>query len=295
MDNELMLYDRLEVIRATINKYGEENFYISYSGGKDSTVLSELIDLALPNNRIPRVFINTGIEYKAIVEYVKERAENDGRFVLVAPTKNIRQTLQDKGYPFKSKEHSVMLYEWQKGHTSTAKMGKYLNGEGKFTCPKILKYQFTENFALKVSALCCNELKKKPAKEYAKQTGRKVSITGMMRTEGGERTTLNCVLLDKKRKIKKFNPMAVVTNEWEEWFIAKQGIILCKLYYEPYNFVRTGCKGCPYALTLQEQLTTMSKYMPDEREQCEIIWKPVYDEYRRLGYRLDKAEQTRLI
>lgn len=295
MDNELMLYDRLEVIRATINKYGEENFYISFSGGKDSTVLSELIDLALPNNRIPRVFINTGIEYRAIVEYVKERAESDSRFVLVAPSKNIRQTLKEKGYPFKSKEHSVMLYEWQKGHRGTMKMNKYLNGEGKFTCPKMLKYQFTDDFTLKVSALCCNELKKKPAKEYAKQTGRKVSITGMMRTEGGERTTLNCVLLNKKGKIKKFNPMAVVTNDWEEWFIERQKIKLCELYYPPYNFKRTGCKGCPYALTLQEQLTIMSRYMPEEREQCEVIWKPVYDEYRRLGYRLDKAEQTRLI
>lgn len=67
MDNELLLYDRLEVIKTTIKKYGEENFYLSFSGGKDSTILHYMLDMALPNNQIPRVFINTGIEYKLIV------------------------------------------------------------------------------------------------------------------------------------------------------------------------------------------------------------------------------------
>lgn len=72
-ENEFVLYDRLEVIKKTIEKYGEENFYLSYSGGKDSTVVHHLLDMALPNNRIPRVFCNTGIEYNAIVKFVRER------------------------------------------------------------------------------------------------------------------------------------------------------------------------------------------------------------------------------
>ena len=62
-EEEFMLFDRIEKIKQIINKYGEENFYISFSGGKDSTVLHYLVDLALPGNKIPRVFINTGIEY----------------------------------------------------------------------------------------------------------------------------------------------------------------------------------------------------------------------------------------
>lgn len=72
-ENEFLLQDRLNAIRDTVKKYGEENFYISFSGGKDSTVVHYLIDMALPDNRIPRVFINTGIEYNAIVEFVRER------------------------------------------------------------------------------------------------------------------------------------------------------------------------------------------------------------------------------
>ena len=61
-DFELTLFDRVNVIRDTIARNGEGNFYLSYSGGKDSTVLSHLIDMAVPGNRIPRVYINTGIE-----------------------------------------------------------------------------------------------------------------------------------------------------------------------------------------------------------------------------------------
>ena len=71
MDNELLLYDRIEVIKATNQKYDlENNAYLSFSGGKDSTILHYLLDMALPNNRIPRVFIDTGIEYQMIRDFV---------------------------------------------------------------------------------------------------------------------------------------------------------------------------------------------------------------------------------
>lgn len=76
--------------------------------------------------------------------------------------------------------------------------------------------------------------------------------------------------------------------------LSRERVKLCKLYEPPFNFKRTGCKGCPYSLTLQEQLEVMEKYLPNERKQCEIIWKPVYEEYRRLNYRLKKVEQIRL-
>ena len=97
------------------------------------------------------------------------------------------------------------------------------------------------------------------------------------------------------KNIIKFHPLSVVSNEWEEWFIKKFNIELCKLYYPPYNFERTGCKGCPFALHLQEQLDLMEKLLPNERKQCEFIWQPVYEEYRRIGYRLKPYKQMKLL
>lgn len=294
MDNELMLFDRLEVIKTTIAKYGEDNFYLSFSGGKDSTILHHLLDQALPNNRIPRVYIDTGIEYLAIREFVMNLAKNDDRFVIIKPTKPIKQTLEKYGYPFKSKEHSVKLNQFQKGEISP-NIAKYMRFGEHFACPKSLAYQFSKDFALKVSDRCCYKMKKEPVHKWERENHKPIAITGMRREEGGQRANIKgCIITDKKGKVKKFHPLLVVTDEWEEWYLKERGIRLSPLYYPPFNFKRTGCKGCPYSLDLQEQLSVMDLYLPKEREQCEFIWKPVYDEYRRIGYRLDKYEQMKL-
>ena len=287
MDYELTLFDRMQVIKSTIEKYGEENFYLSFSGGKDSTVLHYLIDKALPGNTIPRVFINTGIEYLKIVEFVKKLASQDKRFILIAPSKPIKKILEEYGYPFKSKEHSTKLHEWQQGNRETKSIKKYL-GEGRFSCPKLLRYQFSDSFNIKVSQFCCHKLKKEPARKWAKENKKSITITGMRKEEGGQRTTLGCILTDKNGKVIKFHPLAVVNDEWENEFIQKEKISLCELYNPPYNFKRTGCAGCPFNLHLKEQLETMAMFLPAEKRRCELIWKKVYEEYRRIGYRLDE-------
>ncbi len=292
-ENEFILADRLGAIRDTIRKYGEENFYLSFSGGKDSTVVHHLLDMALPGNKIPRVFINTGIEYNAIVKFERETERTDDRFVTLQPKQNIKLTLEAVGYPFKSKEHAQKVHEYQRTKKVTPHLKKYLSKK-RFGCPDALKYQFTEECHLKISNLCCTELKKKPVHEWEKKTKRHIGITGMRAEEGGIRTQLGCIIT-KKGKIHRFNPLIKVTDEWEDWFVIENGIQLCELYYPPYNFKRTGCKGCPFNLMLQTDLAVMDACgLNNERRQAEFIWKPVYDEYRRLGYRLKREEQTKL-
>ena len=298
-ENEFLLQDRLGVIRDTINKYGEENFYLSFSGGKDSTVVHHLLDMALPGNRIPRVFINTGIEYNDIVLFAKKMAKEDDRFEILLPKQNIKQMLERVGYPFKSKEHALKVMEYQKTRRITPHLQRYLDkSDGKrlqFKCPNILEYQFTDEFNLKVSLLCCTELKKKPVHEWEKEHGRAIALTVMRAEEGGVRKQLGCIMT-KKGKVHRFNPLIKVNDEWEEWFIDTYNVEICKLYYPPYNFERTGCKGCPFNPLLEKDLLTMEICgMNNERKQAEYLWKPVYDEYRRIGYRLKKEEQLKLL
>lgn len=301
MDNEFILFDRLEVIRKTIQEYGEENFYISFSGGKDSTVVHHLVDMAVPGNTIPRVFINTGIEYNEIVKFVKQTAEQDDRVVMLKPSKPIKETLEKYGYPFKSKEHARKVHEFQRMKYRAPYLDRYIKGvnadgtKTRYKCPEVLLYQFTDQFKLNLSELCCDKLKKDPVKKWVKENKRPSCITGMRAAEGGERTHLSCILTDKTGKLKKFNPLIKVSDDWETWFIKQYDIQLASLYYSPYNFKRTGCKGCPFALELQGQLEILERYFPAERKQCEIIWGPVYKEYRRLGYRLKKDEQLKLL
>lgn len=295
MDNELLWQDRIAVIQAANKKYDlENNAYLSFSGGKDSTILHYLLDIALPNNRIPRVFINTGIEYNDIVKFVQKLASKDERIVIINTGKSIKKVLEEKGYPFKSKQHSLRVEQFNKG--STAKfINKYLwqtDYRGKYLCPKILLYQFEKRGKYNYSNRCCYELKKKPIAKWEKQNHRNIAITGMRQEEGGNRQNLkSCIIIDYKGKLSKFHPLLVVDETFENYLIQKYDIQLCKLYYPPYNFTRTGCKGCPFALDLQENLNVMERYLPNEKKQCELIWKPVYEEYRRLNYRLKNNNQ----
>ena len=294
-DYELTLFDRLNMIRDTINKYGEDKFYLSFSGGKDSTALHHLLDMALPENKIPRVFINTGIEFSLIVKFVKSLAERDDRFVILQPTMAIKPMLDKYGYPFKSKEHSLKIGQWQKGNR-TKSIRRYVAGETSFDCPKRLMFQAEEGYPLRLSNQCCYRLKKYPVERWERKTKHTCAILGMKMGEGGERSNHNgCVVFDSRGGgIIKFKPLNPVSDEWEDEFIKRNAIKLCDLYYPPFNFKRTGCKGCPYNRDLQRDLEIMARYLPNERAQCEMIWKPVYDEYRRIGYRLKKDEQMKL-
>lgn len=293
-DNELILFDRIEVIKKVNEQYDlENNAYISFSGGKDSTILNHLIDLALPNNKIPRVFINTGIEYNDIIDFVNDLASNDDRFVIIKPNLPIKSTLEKYGYPFKSKQHSHNLSIYQNNrdkieYTTTIK--KYLGliyGTNKIKCPKMLEYQFSPQFNIKCSDKCCTKMKKEPVTKWQKDNNKTIALTGMRKSEGGQRASLKgCIVTDKDNKVIKFHPLLVVDENFEKWFINQFNVKLCKLYYEPFNFIRTGCKGCPFNPFLQEQLDIMEELLPNEKKQCEYIWKPIYEEYRRLGYRL---------
>ena len=287
-DNELLEIDRIAKIQSINKQYDlENNAYLSFSGGKDSTVLHYLLDLALPGNKIPRLFINTGIEYEYIVDFVKKLEQKDSRIQIVNSNVNIKKMLEIEGYPFKSKEHSLKLGEWQKG--SIAKSNIYykeMSGKSRYACPKKLLYQYERNFKLRLSDKCCYRLKKDIFHKWEKENKKHILMTGMLAEEGGQRANLINCIITKKDKVVKFHPLLVCSTDFENYFIEKYDIELCKLYYPPFNFKRTGCKGCPYSLDLQEQLDIMGKYLPEEKRQCERIWKPVYDEYRRINFRL---------
>lgn len=291
LDNKFLLEDRKAKIITINNQYDlEHNSYLAFSGGKDSMVLHHMLDIALPGNNIPRVFQNPGLEYNSLRKFVIELAKNDYRIIILNSNVNIKEMLNKYGYPFKSKQHSHNLAIYQNsGMTLTNE--KYLglknDKPSMYQCPNILKYQFTEEFKIKCSDKCCYELKKKPQQKWAKENNKSIVVTGMRKQEGGNRNNLNCTVFEKGN-LKKFHPLAPLDNKFIDWFITEYNIKLCDLYYPPYNFKRTGCKGCPFSLDLQAQLDVMREFLPHEKKQCEIVWKIIYKEYRKLGYRLEK-------
>ncbi len=284
-ENEFLLFDRLEKIKSIINQYGEENFYLSFSGGKDSTVLHYLIDMAIPENKITRVFSNTGLEYRLIYKFVKSLQEKDKRVVMISPRKNVVKTLERVGYPFKSKDHSNKVGRYISGSRAKSILKyKNLTGKSRFSCPKSLLYQYDNNFNLKISDRCCYEFKKDIFKDYVKESNKTITITGMRKSEGGQRTSMTCTVF-VGGGLAKFHPLAIVSDSWMDWFIKKYNIRLSDLYSFPYNFERTGCVGCPFNINIKKELDILREKLPNEYKRAWLYFGKVYREYQRIGYR----------
>lgn len=287
-DFQFTLADRIQKIKSINEQYDlENNSYISFSGGKDSTILSHLIDQALPSNKIPRVFFDTGLEFTLIRAFIKDMAKEDNRVCVVASGVNIKEMLNEVGYPFKSKFHSHILAVYQ--HSGMGKtVNHYLSEETdeNYRCPKKLRYQFSDDFKIKISDKCCSKLKKEIGMKWQIENNKKITITGMRANEKGIRNLRGgCVTFGKKDTIK-FNPLFPLTDNFLDEYVKEFKVRLCVLYSDLYNFERTGCVGCPFNRHLRQDLEFLMTTLDSEAKRALNIWRPVYEEYARIHYRL---------
>ena len=77
--------------------------YVSFSGGKDSTVLAHLTKQLFPD--VPLVFSNTGLEYSSIQKFAR-----DADAVFVYPKMGFSDVVSTYGYPLISKEVAEAIY-----------------------------------------------------------------------------------------------------------------------------------------------------------------------------------------
>lgn len=266
--------------------------YLSFSGGKDSTVILAIIKMCeeiytLPPNAIPAVFSDTGIELGSTKEFVKWVKENWYCNVeIIRPEKTFSWIVKNKGKPMKSKMKSEWLARYQRGNRSENTMKNLLGIKGVNVKSKIANkdmHLLHDDFDIKVSDYCCRTLKKKPFEKYNKQNNVKGYILGERMDEGGAR------LMDSQKRIKnggklctktKGNyivklPIIDWTNKDIDEFIQRYNVPLSKAYTE-YGYVRTGCFLCPFALNLSDNLKKLYMYEPN-RYRASMFWlKDVY-------------------
>lgn len=75
---EIKIKMTVQAIRLFIDRYGIEGVYLAYSGGKDSTVLLDIVRKEF-GDQIPAVFSNTKNEFYSIIEqieYAKTKYKN---------------------------------------------------------------------------------------------------------------------------------------------------------------------------------------------------------------------------
>ena len=76
---------------------------VSFSGGKDSTVLAHLVHELYP--RVPLVFSNTGLEYPEIQAFARKMGAE-----FVYPKMRFDEVISKYGYPIISKENAEAIY-----------------------------------------------------------------------------------------------------------------------------------------------------------------------------------------
>lgn len=156
--------------------------YLSFSGGKDSSVLLDIIkkndyQYLFNADFIPTVFCDTGLEYPEVREHALNITD-----VVLQPEKNFRRIIQENGYPLISKEQS--RYIRQAKHTNSEYLWNIRMGniEGRTSGRISKKWQFLVEAPFEISEQCCDYIKKKPFHKYEKETKRK-PILGTMAEE----------------------------------------------------------------------------------------------------------------
>lgn len=173
-------------IKDWYNHY-DGDVYCSFSGGKDSTVLLDIIRNTVGVYDVPAVFVDTGLEYPEIKAFVK----SVGNVTIVRPKMNFRQVIEKYGYPVISKEVARRVHYAKKAiaegretsHGDYKKLcGLAVDKNGQKSPYNCEKWKYLLDAPFNCSSECCTVIKKNPLKQYEKETGR-VPIAATMASE----------------------------------------------------------------------------------------------------------------
>ena len=294
--------------------YWDGEVYVSFSGGKDSTVLKHIVDNTPGVYDVPAVFVNTGLEYPEIQKFVKDvKAGKWDCFNLnveiVRPDIRFDEVLKKYGYPVISKDVAKKIKEARsaivKGNTESSALKKF-NGlamyNGQPSQYNLDRWKFMLDAPYSISDQCCNVMKKRPAKKYAKETGRKPIIATMacesrLRHQQWIRNGCNAF----ENKTPTSTPMAFWTEQDVLHYIKKFNVPYCPVYgdiqvkppsdaeegqinvidflgcYEPEDTLettgcnRTGCIFCMFGCHLEKEpnrFQRLKETHPRQYEYC---------------------------
>lgn len=233
-DKEIISYTKIE---EWFTAWGGK-CYVSFSGGKDSTVLAYLAANWLAHFRIPPwplnlAFVNTGLEYPEIQRFVDEytawlRREFQRVTINLArlrPKMNVRQVIDRYGYPVVSKDTSFRARKLRYQSLTEDYRADQMERLGKWKI--LLRAPF------RVSEQCCDVMKKNTAYRYEGKTKEKPMVATMA-DEGRLRLqkwiATGCNAFEGKRPMGK--PMSFWTEQDILRFLLDRHIPFASVYGE---------------------------------------------------------------
>lgn len=240
-------------IQEWVDFYGVDDCYISFSGGKDSLVMLHLIKQLDINDRIPVVFVDTGLEYPEIKQFVKKIYPN---VTILRPKKSFKQVIEEYGYPVISKEQAQYIEDIRTG-TEKIKLRRLEGVNGQFKLAN--KYRYLLDAPFKISSKCCAIIKKEPIRNYENKS-RRVPFLGMMADDSLLRKNMylksGCNSFDSARP--KSMPIGFWTEQDILQYIKNNNLELCSIYgdivqdengkLKTTGNNRTGCIWCMFGL-----------------------------------------------
>jgi 3'-phosphoadenosine 5'-phosphosulfate sulfotransferase (PAPS reductase)/FAD synthetase len=215
-------------IREWVNRYGVNGVYISFSGGKDSTVLLHIARQDYPD--IKAVFVDTGLEYPEIKQFVRTHENVE----IVRPKKTFKQVICEYGYPMITKKVSKFIGDAQRGVKYAL---DYVNLEGsavrngKISKWNVNRYKDLLNADFRINNKCCDVMKKNPAFTYQRENQRK-PLTAQMAAESEQREhnwlRFGCNMFDAKHPIS--NPMSFWTEQDVLQYIRDNKLPIASVY-----------------------------------------------------------------
>ena len=270
------LEEKIQISTARIIEWYETwggQVYVSFSGGKDSTVLLHLVRRVYPD--CLAVYLDTGLEYPEVREFVKTfdnvkwlHPEKYDRHTRTYKRYTFPQILKDYGYPIISKEQAAFISEYRTTKSEKLKNTR-LNGN-KYGMGKISKkYLPLVKSDFLISDKCCDYMKKHPAERFEKQSGLK-PIIGTMTYESKQRESnwkmYGCNAFNKSRPTS--SPISFWTEQDILRYIEKYNLDIAPVYGElkenegELHFTgcqRTGCVFCGFGCQREDNPNRFQK------------------------------------
>lgn len=261
-------------------KYYDGEVYISFSGGLDSTVLGHMVDQVL-GKKIPRVFVDTGLELPEIREFV-----HSFDVEVLYSEYSFRDVILSRGYPLVSKEVAARVRKLRHGNLSDRYRNYLLYGDERGKLGKLSEcWKFLVDAPFDTSEECCLIMKEKPLTSYAKSTGRMpfIGITqdeGVMRQRQYNRTGCNVY----HAKHPKSQPLGFWTKQDILRYVVENNLRICSAYgsivekdgvYHTTGEQRTGCTFCAMGCHLEPEPNRYHRLKERDPKKYQYIMKPV--------------------